>query len=67
MEKYYDGDQETFFREAHVINPFNRPTTVSRPKLKKSGTEECEICFSCFPPSVSRIKRIFLLFSFFRF
>lgn len=53
MEKYYDGDQETFFRDAHVINPFNKPTVVSRPKLKRSGTELCEICFSNFPPSVS--------------
>lgn len=53
MEKYYDGDQETFFREAHVINPFKKPTLVTRPKLKRSGTEECEICFSNFPPSVS--------------
>lgn len=53
MEKYYDGDQEAFFREAHVINPFNKPVAVARPKLKRSGTEECEICFSNFPPSVS--------------
>lgn len=79
MEKYYDGDQETFFKEAHVINPFNKPNIITRPKVtmgsngsfvlyilncvschhyfllqaKKSGTEECEICFSFFPPSVS--------------
>lgn len=53
MEKYYDGDQEAFFREAHVINPFNKPVAIARPKLKRSGTEECEICFSNFPPSVS--------------
>lgn len=53
MEKYYDGDQETFFKEAHVINPFNKPNVITRPKSKKSGTEECEICFSFFPPSVS--------------
>ncbi|XP_055325889.1 E3 ubiquitin-protein ligase ariadne-1 [Sitodiplosis mosellana] len=52
MEKYYDGDQEAFFREAHVINPFNKPVAVTRPKLKRSGTEECEICFSNFPPSM---------------
>lgn len=58
MEKYYDGDQEAFFREAHVINPFNKPVAVTRPKLKRSGTEECEICFSNFPPSVS-ISRYF--------
>lgn len=53
MEKYYDGDQESFFKEAHVINPFNKPNVITRPKAKKSGTEECEICFSFFPPSVS--------------
>lgn len=53
MEKYYDGDQEAFFRDAHVINPFNKPIAVARPKLKRSGTVECEICFSNFPPSVS--------------
>lgn len=53
MEKYYDGDQETFFKEAHVINPFNKPNVITRPKAKKSGTEECEICFSFFPPTVS--------------
>lgn len=33
MEKYYDGDQDTFFREAHVINPFNKPTIVTKPKV----------------------------------
>lgn len=77
MEKYYDGDQESFFKEAHVINPFNKPNIITKPKVaptsndkeifreiyvfrfiqslqaKKSGTEECEICFSFFPPSVS--------------
>lgn len=53
MEKYYDGDQEAFFRDAHVINPFNKPQPITRPKLKRSGTEECEICYSNFPPSVS--------------
>lgn len=58
MEKYYDGDQEAFFREAHVINPFNKPVAVTRPKLKRSGTEECEICFSNFPPSVSILYMI---------
>lgn len=53
MEKYYDGDQDFFFREAHVINPFNKPTIVTKPKAKKNGTEECEICFLYFPPNVS--------------
>lgn len=53
MERYYDGDQEKFFRDAHVINPFNKPNTINKPKVKRSGTEECEVCFSQFPPSVS--------------
>lgn len=56
MERYYDDDQDCFFREAHVINPFNKPNNVTKPKLKKSGTEECEICFLFFPPSVSEIE-----------
>lgn len=59
MEKYYDGDQEAFFRAAHVINPFNKPVPVTRPKLRRSGTEECEICFSNFPPSVSNLNNTF--------
>ena len=33
MEKYYDGDQDFFFREAHVINPFNKPHIVTKPKV----------------------------------
>lgn len=52
MEKYYDGDQDAFFRDAHVINPFKKPVITQRSKVKRSGTEECEICFSNFPPSV---------------
>lgn len=33
MEKYYDGDQERFFKEAHVINPFNKPNIIIKPKV----------------------------------
>lgn len=65
MERYYDDDQDCFFREAHVINPFNKPNNVTKPKLKKSGTEECEICFLFFPPSVSVIAVIFIKLSLF--
>lgn len=53
MERYYDDDQEAFFRTAHVINPFKKPVAPPRPRMKRSGTEECEICFCNFPPSVS--------------
>lgn len=48
MEKYYDdGDQESLFRDAHVINPFTQ--AAAKPKIRRSGPEECEICFSCYP------------------
>lgn len=60
MEQYFgDQDQEKFFREAHVINPFNQPPPPSgsagssssgsaptRPKSKRGVNEECEICFT---------------------
>ncbi|KAJ6636514.1 E3 ubiquitin-protein ligase ariadne-1 [Pseudolycoriella hygida] len=52
MERYYDDDQDSFFREAHVINPFNKPINITKPKLKISGTEECEICFQFFQPNL---------------
>ncbi|XP_062554834.1 E3 ubiquitin-protein ligase ariadne-1 [Armigeres subalbatus] len=52
MERFYDGDQEKLFKDAHVINPFRKPSTVNKPKIKRSGTEDCEICYSSFPPSM---------------
>lgn len=52
MERYYDTDQEKLFKDAHVINPFRKPSTINKPKIKKSGTEDCEICYSSFPPSM---------------
>jgi ariadne-1 len=53
MERYYDADQDKLFKEAHVINPFNKPNLICKPKIKKTGTEDCDICFSHFPPTVS--------------
>lgn len=47
LEKYYDGDQETFFREAHVVNPFK---TIK--SLKTSESSECQVCFSTVEPTV---------------
>lgn len=54
MERYYDGNQEDLFREAHVVNPF-KPSGKASASVKTSskvtaakqasGTEECEICF----------------------
>lgn len=33
MERFYDGDQEKLFKDAHVINPFRKPSTVNKPKV----------------------------------
>lgn len=30
MERFYDGDQEKLFTEAHVINPFRKGPIISR-------------------------------------
>jgi len=49
MERYYDGDQAKLFKDAHVINPFNKPTSAPKPKIQKIGMEECEICFLSYP------------------
>lgn len=51
MEQYYgDQDQEKFFKEAHVVNPFNKPHTSVKPKPRRTTSaaslEECEICFN---------------------
>lgn len=46
MERFFDGNQDELFQEAHVINPFKKVNTV-KPKLSSKilGTEECDICF----------------------
>lgn len=53
MERFYDGNQDELFQEAHVINPYKRFTVVTKPKMSRKvlGTEECEICFMVLPPS----------------
>ena len=33
MERYYDGDQERLFSEAHVVSPHRRQDTGARPKV----------------------------------
>lgn len=58
MERFFDGDQEKLFTEAHVVNPFlkgplikrNNPHNV-RSKHGTNVTEECGVCFSTLPPS----------------
>jgi ariadne-1 len=58
IERFYNGDQDQMFHEAHVINPFRKPTVADRPKVRLSrvtsaaDTEECEICFTVLPTSM---------------
>lgn len=33
MERYYDGDQDRLFSEAHVVSPHRRPDMGARPKV----------------------------------
>lgn len=45
MERYYDGDQEKLFSEAHVANPF-KLGALAKPIKKDSripNIEECEV------------------------
>lgn len=50
MERYYDGDQEKLFNEAHVVNPYRKTFPVSKKNTKNStGMEECEICLMNMP------------------
>lgn len=52
MEKYYDGDQEIFFREAHVMRPLKKTKRATR---SRSANVACEICCSEYRPNVSVI------------
>lgn len=60
MERYYDGDQEKLFTEAHVLNPFNKavvPAKVARRDSRRAAPnlEECEVSIS-FMLEVMKIK-----------
>ncbi|KAG0411094.1 hypothetical protein HPB47_011781 [Ixodes persulcatus] len=55
-ERYYDGDQERLFKEAHVVNPYKKPSS-SKAQKKSSrpvapGMEDCEICLRDLPSSM---------------
>lgn len=53
MERFYDGNQDELFKEAHVVNPFKKVPIAAKPKVSRKflGTEECDICFMTFSPS----------------
>ena len=51
MERFYDGDQEKLFTEAHVVNPFAKaavPAKVAKREHRRTvpNVEECEVSFS---------------------
>jgi len=53
MERFYDGDQEALFSEAHVVSPFKKNIKVQKfPMKSMTGMEECEICLMMMPPSM---------------
>ncbi len=50
MERYYDGDPEKLFTEAHVASPFAKaavPAKVAKKDQRRAGpsVEECEVTF----------------------
>lgn len=60
MERFYDGDQEKLFAEAHVINPFRTSSHISRNRSSQNlsrhnsnAMEECGVCFMNLMSSVS--------------
>lgn len=58
MERFFDGNQEALYREAHVVNPARRRPAVNRNRSQNLGlrngsnvTEECIVCFTTLPLS----------------
>ncbi|XP_022667404.1 potential E3 ubiquitin-protein ligase ariadne-1-like isoform X1 [Varroa jacobsoni] len=49
-EKYYDGDQETLFQQAHIVYPF-KGSALADKKQPSAAMEECEICLKRVPCS----------------
>ncbi len=53
MERFYDGNQERLFKEAHIVNPFRsklsrQTSTGTSSKHQRIKESECQICFlSC--------------------
>lgn len=60
MERYWDGDQDKLFADAHVISPYRKvgvkPSTSKKPSRSGSQlvTQEatCEVCFLSIPASM---------------
>jgi hypothetical protein len=73
MERFYDGDQDRLFNEAHIINPFKQSSSLSqsskKSRVEKSGgqigssqrEETCEICILTCPKNVIYKKNMLLI------
>lgn len=49
MERYYDGDQDSLFSEAHVVSPYRKDARQNKRTSRVSSTSssselDCEIC-----------------------
>ncbi|XP_033213278.1 E3 ubiquitin-protein ligase arih1-like [Belonocnema kinseyi] len=52
MERFYDGNQEKLFEEAHVVNPVKSSRASQSSRQRRStnqSSEDCEICFVSYP------------------
>lgn len=51
-DAFFAADEEKFFKDANVLNPFNEPNRTKRLRPCSNESEDCEICFETFPRSV---------------
>ena len=63
MERYYDGDPEKLFTEAHVASPFAKPSVSSKIAKRDSrrpgpSVEECEVDINAFCILLKRVTSI---------
>lgn len=54
MERFYDGNQEKLFKEAHIVNPYkNKSGSQASISGQSSGTKnreyDCQICYLSYP------------------
>lgn len=53
IAEYYESDQDTFFEQAHVANPFK-----TEQAMLSDNSDECKICFTDVISGVSVVKII---------
>ena len=68
MERYYDGDPEKLFTEAHVASPFAKaavPAKVAKKDQRRAGpsVEECEVRLFSFIKTFTVFHPFFIIFN----